>query len=65
MKVQVCIAISVAVIASALAETPVRIEPEMLASCVRPQYPYEARSRQIQGQGLFQLSINPQHRVSD
>ena len=56
---QVCIAISIAAIATALAETPARIKPEMLASWVRPQYPYEARSRHIQGQGLFQLSINP------
>jgi len=58
MKAQVCIAITVAVITTALAETPVRIKPEMLLHWLRPQYPYEARSRHIQGSGLFLLSIN-------
>jgi hypothetical protein len=52
------IGVTIAMLTTTLAETPVRIKPEMLLHCVRPQYPYEARSRQIQGSGLFLLSIN-------
>jgi TonB family protein len=37
----------------------IALKPEMLASWVRPQYPYEARARGIQGSGVFLLSINP------
>ena len=53
------IGVTIAMLATALADTPVRIKPEMLLHWKRPQYPYEARSRHIQGQGLFLLSINP------
>jgi TonB family protein len=54
----ICIALSIAMLTgTARAETP-RIKQEMLLHWVRPQYPYEARSRQIQGSGLFLLSIN-------
>ena len=53
------IGVTIALLTTALAETPARIKPEMLLHWVRPQYPYEARSRRIQGQGLFLLSINP------
>jgi TonB family protein len=59
MKAQIiCIALSTAMLKdTAWAETP-RIKQEMLLHWRRPQYPYEARSRQIQGSGLFLLSIN-------
>ena len=54
----ICIAISLAMFTTAMPGTPVRLNPEWLTYCPKPQYPYEARSRHIQGSGIFVLHVH-------
>ena len=53
-----CIAISFAVFTTAMPGTPVRLNPEWLTYCPKPQYPYEALSRHMQGSGIFVLHVH-------
>jgi len=52
------ITISLAMFTTAISGTPVRLNPEWLSYCPQPQYPYEARSRNIQGSGIFVLHLH-------
>jgi TonB family protein len=54
----ICIAISLAMFTTAIPGMPVRLNPEWLTYCPKPQYPYEARSRHIQGSGIFVLHVH-------
>jgi TonB family protein len=53
-----CIAVSLAMFTTAISGTPVQLNPEWLSYCPQPQYPYEARSRHIQGSGIFILHVH-------
>src|SRR5437868_105996 len=55
---ETCIAISFTLLTAVTAGTPVKINPEWLAYCPRPQYPYEARSKHVQGSGTFVLHVH-------
>jgi hypothetical protein len=50
-----CITFSLAMFTTAISGTPVRLNAEWLSYCPQPQYPYEARSKHIQGSGIFVL----------
>jgi TonB family protein len=54
----ICFAISLAMFTTAMPGTPVRLNPEWLTYCPQPQYPYEARSKHIQGSGIFVLHVH-------
>jgi TonB family protein len=54
----ICLAMSLAMFTTAMPGTPVRLNPEWLTYCPKPQYPYEARSRHIQGSGIFVLHVH-------
>src|SRR5438270_13109999 len=56
----ICIAISLAMFTTATPGTPVRLNPEWLRYCPKPKYPYEARSKHIQGSGIFVLHVHGQ-----
>jgi TonB family protein len=54
----ICFATSLAMFTTAMPGTPVRLNPEWLSYCPQPQYPYEARSKHIQGTGIFVLHVH-------
>jgi TonB family protein len=61
MKIKTLI-INIAIITSmattALAGTPVMLNPEWATYAPRPQYPYEARSKHVQGRGILVLHVH-------
>jgi TonB family protein len=54
----ICVATSLAMFTTAISGTPVKLNPEWLTYCPQPQYPYEARSKRIQGSGIFVLHVH-------
>ena len=60
MRILVCVTVSLAMVTTAICGTPVKLKSEWLSYCPQPQYPYEARSKHIQGNGIFVLHVHGQ-----